>query len=173
MSEHRQRPSDAEIPPTIVHRPDEVDDIDPRVAEILDDYFEKLQIGAAPTVDEILAAHPEHAEELRECLDGIHMVQDATTDPENPQKTIRQLGDFRILREVGRGGMGVVYEAEQISLKRRVALKVLRYMVADREAMERFQREAETVASLHHSNIVPNFRRRRSRRRQLLRHAVH
>ena len=53
--------------------------------------------------------------------------------------------------------MGVVYEAEQISLNRRVALKILRYAVADRDAMERFRREAETVANLHHSNIVPIF----------------
>jgi tRNA A-37 threonylcarbamoyl transferase component Bud32 len=72
--------------------------------------------------------------------------------------TPTQLGDFRILREIGRGGMGVVYEAEQISLKRRVALKVLRYgAAADSEAMQRFQREAETVARLHHTNIVPIF----------------
>src|SRR5262249_51464647 len=67
-----------------------------------------------------------------------------------------QLGDFRIVREVGRGGMGVVYEAVQVSLKRRVALKVLRFgPAADEEAMQRFQREAETVAALHHTNIVP------------------
>ncbi len=54
--------------------------------------------------------------------------------------------------------MGVVYEARQLSLKRKVALKVLRFAgVADRDAMERFQREAETVAQLHHTNIVPIF----------------
>src|SRR5206468_2637962 len=68
------------------------------------------------------------------------------------------LGEFRIIRELGRGGMGVVYEAEQTSLHRRVALKVLRFgVVADEEAMRRFQREAETVARLHHTNIVPIF----------------
>ena len=69
-----------------------------------------------------------------------------------------RLGDFEIVREVGRGGMGVVYEAQQLSLKRKVALKVLRFAgVADQDAMERFQREAETVAQLHHTNIVPIF----------------
>ena len=68
------------------------------------------------------------------------------------------LGEFRIIRELGRGGMGVVYEAEQTSLHRRVALKVLRFGVgADEEAMQRFRREAETVARLHHTNIVPIF----------------
>ena len=161
MSDHPQRPKNAgnspAMPPTVVHRTSDDDDVHPRVAEILDAYFDKLQAGNAPSVDEVLAAHPEHAEELAACLDGIHLVQDAGPSTANPIKSDQRLGDFRIIREVGRGGMGVVYEAEQISLKRRVALKVLRHMVADREAMERFEREAETVASLHHSNIVPIF----------------
>ena len=66
------------------------------------------------------------------------------------------LGDFRIIREIGRGGMGVVYEAQQISLKRRVAIKVLRFgTLADPAERLRFQREAETVAQMHHTNIVP------------------
>src|SRR5205823_5429195 len=75
-----------------------------------------------------------------------------------PGDTPLRLGDFRLVREVGRGGMGVVYEAVQVSLKRKVALKVLRFGPAsDPEAMQRFQREAETVAGLHHTNIVPVF----------------
>src|SRR5262249_52121193 len=66
------------------------------------------------------------------------------------------LGDFRLLREVGRGGMGIVYEAEQLSLKRRVALKVLPLAGAlDPQRRLRFQKEAETVAHLHHTNIRP------------------
>lgn len=70
----------------------------------------------------------------------------------------QQLGDFRLLREIGRGGMGVVFEAEQVSLHRRVALKVLRFTsLSDAEAIDRFRREAETVAHLHHTNIVPIF----------------
>lgn len=68
------------------------------------------------------------------------------------------IGDFRIVRELGRGGMGVVYEAEQVSLERRVALKVLaRNILTDGRDRERFDREARAAGRLHHSNIVPVF----------------
>src|SRR5206468_5523815 len=68
------------------------------------------------------------------------------------------LGDFRIIREAGRGGMGVVYEAEQVSLGRRVALKVLPFAAAlDPRQLARFRVEAQAAAQLHHTNIVPVF----------------
>jgi serine/threonine protein kinase/WD40 repeat protein len=69
-----------------------------------------------------------------------------------------RLGDFRILREIGRGGMGLVYEAEQVSLSRRVALKVLpRRALLEAESLARFRRESRAAAGLHHTNIVPVF----------------
>lgn len=76
--------------------------------------------------------------------------EDAQPEP------VQQLGDFELLREIGRGGMGIVYEARQVSLKRRVALKVLppTFAIAP-QAIQRFQREAHAAAKLHHTNIVP------------------
>ncbi len=71
---------------------------------------------------------------------------------------LEQLGDYRVLREVGRGGMGVVYEAEQVSLGRHVALKVLPpQLLRDPKQRRRFEREAKAAAKLHHTNIVPVF----------------
>src|SRR5687767_616423 len=68
----------------------------------------------------------------------------------------QQLGDFEIVRELGRGGMGIVYEARQVSLNRKVALKVLSGGLGlTSKAIERFHREAEAAAKLHHTNIVP------------------
>ena len=69
-----------------------------------------------------------------------------------------QLGDYRILRKIGRGGMGIVYEAEESTLGRHVALKILpNQAMLDRQVLERFQREAQAAGRLHHPNIVPVF----------------
>lgn len=133
------------------------DDQASRLAHVLDQYLAELQAGRHPDRQQILAEHPDLADQLASCFSGIEFIHRAST-PKTVAGGLTQLGDFRIVREIGRGGMGVVYEAEQISLKRRVALKVLRYgAAADSEAMQRFQREAETVAGLHHTNIVPIF----------------
>src|SRR5262249_11319662 len=102
-----------------------------------------------------------------DCLDGLELMRsaaprlrasepqaelDAALSPEGP------LGDFRLLREIGRGGMGVVYEAVQVSLGRRVALKVLPLAgTLDARQLQRFGTEARAAAHLHHGNIVPVF----------------
>ena len=93
----------------------------------------------------------------------------AAADGDRPGR----LGDYEILREVGRGGMGVVYEAVQVSLGRRVALKVLPFAaMLDPHRLQRFQNEARAAACLHHGNIVPIFGVRLRPRRPLPASAV-
>src|SRR5207244_12227998 len=85
---------------------------------------------------------------------GISDDANSTTSPKTPE--LGQLGEYRLSREVGRGGMGIVYEAHQISLNRRVALKVLPFAAAlDPKQLQRFKNEAQAAAQLHHNFIVP------------------
>jgi WD40 repeat protein/serine/threonine protein kinase len=94
-------------------------------------------------------------EELRPDAAALTGGYVAPPDQAGPPERV---GDFRILREVGRGGMGIVYEAEQESLGRRVALKILPAgALLDERLRQRFQREARAAARLHHTNIVPVF----------------
>lgn len=93
------------------------------LAKILDQHLADLKAGCAPSRDELIAQHPQLAGQLEACLAGLEFIHVAETAAPNLQQ---RLGDFRIIREVGRGGMGAVFEAEQISLGRRVALKILR-----------------------------------------------
>src|SRR5262245_25525148 len=101
---------------------------DPRVIAAVEKYLAALEAGHRPDRAQFLAAlPPEVAAALVECLDGLELVRSAGLELKAPPLPDPPpvLGDFRLIREVGRGGMGIVYEAEQISLRRRVALKVL------------------------------------------------
>jgi eukaryotic-like serine/threonine-protein kinase len=139
-----------------------------RLVEVLDAYLAAAQDGTAPARDALLAEHPELAEDLEACLASLEFIRQASlTAPPviagvelvctgKVETGIGDLGDFRLIAEVGRGGMGVVYEAMQLSLNRRVALKVLPFAAAmDPTQLRRFQTEALAAAQLHHTNIVP------------------
>jgi serine/threonine protein kinase/WD40 repeat protein len=134
---------------------------DPRLVRALEEYLAALESGCAPARGDFEARYPELADELTECLDGLELMHAASPpagdDCPRPGTLVGvPLGDYRILREVGRGGMGVVYEAEQLSLRRRVALKVLPFAATlDARQLQRFQNEAQAAAHLHHPNIVP------------------
>ncbi len=142
---------------------------DPRLARAIEDYLAAERAGERPNRDEFLALHPEIAAELAECLDGLAFIQGVGPqlrhalgglsnigDPGDDRPPPGPLGDFRIVRELGRGGMGVVYEAEQLSLGRRVALKVLPFAAAlDPKQLRRFRNEALAAANLNHPHIVP------------------
>jgi serine/threonine protein kinase len=136
---------------------------DPRVLEALQEYQAALDAGQQPNRQELLARYPEVADALAECLDGLALVRSAASDLSggtaiSPPMPLRQVGEFRILRELGRGGMGLVYEAEQVSLARRVALKVLPPASAlDDRQLHRFHTEAQAAAHLQHPHVVAVF----------------
>ena len=125
----------------------------------------KLEAGRPVDLDAIADEHPQHVDGLRKLLPTLEAMAELghsdvlpgpSTEPAGPTTGI--LGDFRILRQIGRGGMGVVYEAQQISLNRRVALKVLPFAaVLDPRQLQRFKNESQAAASLRHPNIVQVF----------------
>jgi serine/threonine protein kinase/WD40 repeat protein len=146
--------------------PDHSGDDDPRLAEAVEWYRTALKEGRRVDRRELFARYPDLTEALAECLDALEFLQGAAqdlsaADPDRPRPFAgagvpEALGDFRLLREIGRGGMGIVYEAEQISLRRRVALKVLPMVaVGDARQLQRFHNEAQAAACLRHPNIVP------------------
>jgi WD40 repeat protein/serine/threonine protein kinase len=138
-----------------------------RLARVLDDYLAALERGETLDRAALRAAHPDLAEDLEACLASLDFIRRAAASgsarivgdaPLEIEPIAGRLGDFRIIREAGRGGMGVVYEAEQISLGRRVALKILPFAAAlDPRQLQRFKVEAQAAAQLHHTNIVPVF----------------
>ena len=141
------------------------------VLELAEEFLERYRQGERPALKEYIDRHPELADEIREVFPAMAMMENIALADESldgdptgdgagqPEAApLEQLGDYRIIREVGRGGMGVVYEAEQVSLGRHVALKVLPpQMLRDAKQPPRFEREAQAAAQLHHTNIVPVF----------------
>ncbi len=130
------------------------------VARVADDFLERQKNGELPDIEEYAARYPQAADLLRKVLAALQLVGPAQLSgsglPQAHAEPAGTLGDFRILREVGKGGMGVVYEAEQISLRRRVALKVLPFAATmDPRQLQRFHNEARAAACLHHPHIVP------------------
>jgi serine/threonine protein kinase/WD40 repeat protein/tetratricopeptide (TPR) repeat protein len=133
--------------------------------ELAEEFAKRYRRGERPSLQEYVDRLPEMADEIREMFPALVEVEQAEGDargdgspPPCDVPHLGQIGDYRIVREIGRGGMGVVFEAEQISLGRRVALKVLpAHVVGDRKTQERFRREAKAAARLHHTNIVPVF----------------
>lgn len=156
-----------------------------RLNEVLLAYLEDAQNGQSPDRKRLLERYPEFASELSEFFAGrdqldriVSPLHEAATtllqgtavgtaegpaagvlDPAQgkpAEAPLGQLGDFQLIREIGRGGMGIVYEAEQISLRRRVALKILPFAAAfDPKQLQRFKNEALAAAHLNHPNIVP------------------
>jgi tetratricopeptide (TPR) repeat protein len=141
---------------------------DERVDAAIADWLEAVEQGRTPDPQEFVARYPDLKAELatfladREQFDLLAAGIDTAAYPQQTEPAAgllgRRLGDFEVIREIGRGGMGIVYEARQISLNRPVALKVLNAAFdCDPRAVLRFRREAEAAAMLRHANIVPVF----------------
>lgn len=135
---------------------------DSLLGEIADDFLARLDRGERPDVEAFAREHPEQSLLIRDVFPALAAMREcspaAFAGPPTARAahTTHALGDYRIVRELGRGGMGIVYEAEQLSLGRRVALKVLPFAAAlDPKQLQRFKNEAQAAAHLHHANIVP------------------
>jgi eukaryotic-like serine/threonine-protein kinase len=139
------------------------------IDDLADDFLERYRRGERPSLSEYTDRHPELAERIRAVFPALIVME--TVGAGGSKRTVldvepfgsdvpmvERLGDFVLMRRVGAGGMGIVYEAEHESLKSRVALKVMHPRFrADRGYLRRFQTEARSAAKLHHTNIVSVF----------------
>ena len=138
----------------------EIDEATALVVEQLIDHLMTAKVD----VESFIAAHPEHASTLRELLPALRMMADLSQSNAAQGRTdlatsmLGDLGDFRLLRQIGQGGMGVVYEAVQTSAARHVAVKILPFAsLWSERALERFRKEVRIAAMLEHPHIVPIF----------------
>src|SRR5687767_13135583 len=136
------------------------------VMELAEEFINRYRKGERPALKEYVDRHPELAAEIREVFPAMAMMEniadaDSSLDGAVTEKKssagaeicLKELGDYRIIRAIGHGGMGIVYEAEQVSLGRHVALKVLpSQAMADAKQKRRFEREAKAAAKFHHTN---------------------
>ncbi len=138
------------------------------VEELADEFAAQLRGAQAPSIAEYAARYPQFAQQIERLFPTVALMEQFRKQEEAGRRAAicrsslaeppPQLGDFEIIREIGRGGMGVVYEANQKSLERRVAVKVLpRHALLTEKEVLRFRREARTAARLCHTNIVPVF----------------
>ncbi|MCY3006628.1 MAG: serine/threonine-protein kinase, partial [Planctomycetota bacterium] len=138
--------------------------------ELADQFVSEIRSGQSPSIEQYAQAHREHAAMIRSVFPSLVIVEKVSakeltasmastlplTRSDLAQHVPRAFDDFEIVRCIGQGGMGMVYEAIQGSLQRRVALKVIHAQAsASPRSRERFRREAESAAGLHHTNIVP------------------
>ena len=133
---------------------------------IATDYAQSLRCGHRGWIEPIAEANEPLESEIRDLLPVIERLEQArkrrlqrpggfaSLGASRPER----LGDYQLVRQIGRGGMGVVFEAVQQSLGRKVAVKVLpKFLLEDQQQLDRFEREARMAGSLHHTNIVPVF----------------
>lgn len=151
------RPTESESEPETAGATDR----DERLGEAIEAYLELAEGGTPPDPEAFAAGYPDLGEDLVAALEGLALVQGLVGEASGPGNRLeegRRVAGYRIVRELGRGGMGIVYEAVHVGLDRPVALKVLGTQAApDSSGRRRFLNEAKTAAGLHHTHIVPVF----------------
>jgi serine/threonine protein kinase len=135
--------------------------------DIVEQFTAEIRAGQSPSVQQFVEQNPTHAEELPDLLSSVAMIEGLKNYSPNSSVPDQQfididvpdfLGEYRIVREIGRGGMGIVFEAVHETLGRRVAIKVMTVgLISNTKHLERFHREAISAASLHHTNIASVF----------------
>ena len=136
--------------------------------EVVEDFTARLRSGQHPAIQEYANQYPSLAEDIEELLTSVAMIEELKKQGNSVSDSLKsemkqilkleRIGDYRIVRELGRGGMGIVFEAVHESLGRRVAIKVMpNRKFDDPKYLERFKREAQAAANLHHTNIVSVF----------------
>ncbi len=149
------------VRPTSEARAEGAADRDERLGEAIEDYLALAEAGQAPEAQGFAARYPDIEEDLLAAIEGLALVRGLVGEPCGPGHRLEsghRVAGYRIVRELGRGGMGIVYEAVHVGLDRPVALKVLGSSAApDSSGRRRFLNEARTAAGLHHTHIVPVF----------------
>ena len=148
---------------------DDIEDLNQELFdELAEQFTRECREGSAPSIDDYALKYPDLADQIREFFPAIEAIE-IFGKVNDSQKRFQQatakfdfdrptsIGDYKIVREIGRGGMGIVYEAIQQSLERPVAIKILLRTSNEEKQIRRFEREAATAAKLHHTNIVPVF----------------
>ena len=133
------------------------------IDEIAEEFIERLESGERPSIETYKQRFPNLADQLDAVLPALLMLEDVDSQP--PQQDVasddsipRMLGEYKLLNEIGRGGMGIVFEARHNTMHRRVALKVLPKSMTEKSTyVARFLTEARSAGKLHHTNIVPVF----------------
>ena len=152
-------------------KPSDADDADERLGEAIEVYLALAEQDQAPDLEEYIARYPDLKDDLRAAMEGLELVHGLVGRGVSPSsgssrgsgldrrlESGHRIAGYRVVRELGRGGMGTVYEALHVGLDRPVALKVLgTHAAPDSSARRRFLNEAKTAAGLHHTHIVPVF----------------
>ncbi len=133
------------------------------IDQIVELFSARLEQGQRPSIEEYMLKYPQHAKQIEAVLPALVALENVDSQPNHRKLVVDDsipevFGDYRIIQEIGRGGMGIVLEAEHAIMRRRVALKVLPKSLAERpNYLNRFLTEARSAGQLHHTNIVPVF----------------